>query len=461
MADMHNDGGPVVGRRLAAAAALISALALVAVLPLFLWEHRVPLIVSALGVFSLAWGVLRGAVSRGLRKVIWLGLAAGGAVAIVAAFFWTGQNAGLMLLAVGGVVVIFALAARYALEMPAPREPLVTVTGTMTNPVLLLNPKSGGGKVEKFGLEAAASELGVKTSVLRGGDDLEALALEAVGCGADALGMAGGDGSQALVARIAAKHDVPFVCVPAGTRNHFALDLGLDREDPRKALAAFRGHERRVDYAEVNGRLFVNNVSLGLYARIVQEPGYREAKAKTASELLPTLLGESAPPFDLSFTDPEGRRYDGAQLILVSNNPYEFTEGGDVVGRTRLDSGLLGVAVVAVYDPPSVRRFVEAVHRIRMGSFDGLRQWSCSSFRVESGDSGIPAGVDGEALELEPPLEFAIVPGGLRVLVPAGTRSPAPRRSTFDPATLRRLWAVATRGVDSASASHASRVESG
>ena len=132
--------------------------------------------------------------------------------------------------------------------------------------------------------------------------------------GADCLGMAGGDGSQALVASIAVEHGLPFVCVSAGTRNHFALDLGLDRRDPRQSVYAFRDAiERRVDYATVNGRFFVNNVSLGVYATIVQQEGYREAKAETTKQLLPELLGETAGALRPAVRD--ARRHRGRRVL--------------------------------------------------------------------------------------------------------------------------------------------------
>ena len=160
--------------------------------------------------------------------------------------------------------------------------------------MLICNPWSGGGKVDKFGLVALANELGVETVMLDHGLDLEQLARDAVARGADCLGMAGGDGSQALVASIAVECDIPFVCVTAGTRNHFAQDLGLDRNDPRTSVHAFRDAvERRIDYATVNDRFFVNNVSLGVYAAIVQQDRYREAKVETVETMLPELLGKT------------------------------------------------------------------------------------------------------------------------------------------------------------------------
>src|SRR5581483_4738045 len=97
-----------------------------------------------------------------------------------------------------------------------------------------------------------ARRRGIEAVVLEPGDDLRALAVEAAKR-AEVIGMAGGDGSQALVAAEAAKHDAAYVCVPAGTRNHFALDLGVDRDDVVGALDAFTsGLEREIDLARVN-----------------------------------------------------------------------------------------------------------------------------------------------------------------------------------------------------------------
>ena len=140
--------------------------------------------------------------------------------------------------------------------------------------------------------------------------------------GADALGMAGGDGSQAAVAAVAAEHDLPYVCVPAGTRNHFALDLGIDRNDVVGALDAFSdGHERRIDLGRVNGRAFVNNVAMGVYGAVVQSSAYRDHKVRTVIDMMPELIGPAAEPFDLRFIGQDGRPHDTAALVLVANNP--------------------------------------------------------------------------------------------------------------------------------------------
>jgi Diacylglycerol kinase catalytic domain len=260
-------------------------------------------------------------------------VAAVAAVAILvllAAVVLTAEDQGLGLVVVVGLLAGSAFLARYALRRDAAALKAQAVPGTPIGParqgVLIMNLKSGGGKAEQFALVDECHRRGIEPVVLQRGDDMLELAQRAIDRGADVIGMAGGDGSQALVASVAAAADVPLVCIPAGTRNHFALDVGLNRDDVVGALDAFdEAVERRIDLAEVSGRVFVNNVSLGVYAKIIQSPEYRDAKRQTTSAMLPALLGPDAAPFDLHFTGPDGTRQDGAQIIQVSNNPYALT----------------------------------------------------------------------------------------------------------------------------------------
>ena len=236
----------------------------------------------------------------------------------------------------------FAAATRRALRGAATREAAaaqpVSRAARPRRAILLMNPKSGGGKVERFDLVGEARRRRIEPVLLEPGDDLRALAHEAARS-AEVIGMAGGDGSQALVAQVAMEHDLPYVCIPAGTRNHLALDLGLDRDDVVGALDAFiDGGERRIDLAFVNDRIFVNNVSLGIYAEIVQSDAYRDAKLATVETMLPELLGPDATPFDLRFRGPDGREQETAQLVLVSNNRYVLDRLGGIGSRPRLDT---------------------------------------------------------------------------------------------------------------------------
>jgi diacylglycerol kinase family enzyme len=219
-----------------------------------------------------------------------------------------------------------------------------------------------------------------------------------------------------------------MVVVPAGTRNHLAMDLGLDREDVTGALDAYGAAvERAVDLGDVNGRAFVNNVSLGLYAQIIRSPAYRDAKMDTTLSALPGLLGPGSRPFDLRFADPAGMPHTGAHVVQVSNNRYGRT-AGTLTSRPRLDSGRLGVIALQLPEGPPEPAVLAAIARGRPDLLRGFAAWEAPAFEVDSGDV-VDAGVDGEALRLAPPLRFTIRPAALRVRLPrhASGLSPAAR----------------------------------
>jgi diacylglycerol kinase family enzyme len=332
--------------------------------------------------------------------------------------------------------------------LSAPPAPAATAKA---RPVLIMNPKSGGGKATRFHLADECKARGIEPIVLRPGDDLVRLAEDAIAGGADVIGMAGGDGSQALVATVAAAHGIPHVVVPAGTRNHFALDLGLDRDDVVGALDAFAdGAERRIDLAEVNGRVFVNNASLGIYAAIVRSPRYRDAKLQTAADMLPGLLGPDATPLDLRFTGPDGTGYTTAQLILVSNNRYQLDQIGGRGTREHLDDGTLGIVAARIDGPVQARRFIalESVGQIRR--FPGWQEWQTPRFEVRSAGP-LQIGIDGEALTMDPPLVFVCRPGALLVRVPRHAPAVSPAASAvhlMSRSTLGELAGVAVgRGL--------------
>jgi diacylglycerol kinase family enzyme len=392
------------------------------------WRLPLALVAVAAAVAGLWYAVSW----RGLVSAVGGLVAAAGLLALFLVVL-TADYHGLPFLLALALVVISAGAARYALHrdratLRAASTPGAAV-GRPAHPVLLMNPKSGGGKAERYHLVEECVARGIEPVVLRPGDDLLELAEDAIARGADVIGMAGGDGSQALVATIAAEHDIPHVCIPAGTRNHFALDLGIDRDDVVGALDAFfDGVERRVDLAQVNGRVFVNNASMGLYAKIVQSEAYRDAKLKTAADMLPDLLGPEAPPFDLRFMGPDGDEYPTAHLLLVSNNPYELDHLSGRGTRQRIDLGTLGVVAARIDGPADAVTFVglEAAGQVR--KFRGWREWDTPTFRVDSG-APIEVGIDGEALRLDPPLVFTSRPGALRVRIPKHAPGLAPATS--------------------------------
>jgi diacylglycerol kinase family enzyme len=232
--------------------------------------------------------------------------------------------------------------------------------------------------------------------------------------------MAGGDGSQALVAEIAARNGLPFVCIPAGTRNHLALDLGIDRADPRKAFDAFtKGFFTSIDYGLVGGQVFVNNVSLGAYAHIVSDEAYRDAKFSTTTALLPDLLAPEGQQADLRFEAPDGEKYDGVDMLMVSNNPYHMGSINGFGQRPRIDTGQLGVAVLSVESGLSVAAIVALAAAGTPHLHSGFRAWTAPTLTVTS-STRIRAGVDGEAMEFDSPLHFEIRHRGLTLLLPPG-----------------------------------------
>ncbi|MGB7982946.1 MAG: diacylglycerol kinase family protein [Candidatus Nanopelagicales bacterium] len=445
MGDQMESAGAGRRRRGAAIVALITgALALIAVLALLL-GHVAALLAGVLAAALAVTGGWYVLASRHLARIL------GGLVMIIglallaAAFVWAEGSPWALAVALGLGSASALLARRatqrhrqamVAADLAPPRPPA-------RHPVLIMNPKSGGGKVVKFDLVENCRARGIEPVVLAAGDDLVALAQDAVARGADVIGMAGGDGSQALVATVAMEHGIPHVVVPAGTRNHLALDLGLDRDDVVGALDAFTaGIPLTIDLATVNGRVFVNNASLGLYAEIVASQDYRDAKLHAALDALPDLLGENDDALDLHFVDDRGAAHDTADVVLVSNNPYVLDSLGGMGTRARMDTGELGVLCLTINSAADARRFLglQAAGQIRR--FPGWQEWSTPRFELDSGGP-VRVGVDGEALTLQAPVVFAMLPGALTVLLPphAPGRSPAARAMSGN--LPRELWRIA------------------
>jgi len=402
---------------------VVLALALIAVVPIALW-----------------YSVSRGGVKGRLAAVVTI-VAFGAAVGIVIA------TSGWQLLVRASFLVMALLLGRYALGKDTRTLKSLDKTGVRVGrarrPALIVNPRSGGAKAQRFHLEQECVNRGIKPIPLRAGDDIRALAERAIEAGADAIGVAGGDGSLATVASVAAAHDVPFVVVPAGTLNHFALDLGLDRDDVVGSLDAFgEAVERRVDVGEVNGRPFVNNVSLGLYASIIRLPEYRGAKIDTTLKELPHLIGPGSHAFELRFVDRDGNCHEAAHVLQISNGPYgTHLLGADT--RPRLDTGELGIISVLMPDESSEARLFDALASGRPERYEGFSAWSAPSFDVTSASS-IAAGIDGEAVDLEPPLHFVSRLHALRVRLPRSAigYSPAARTERVARA-IPDLWRVA------------------
>jgi diacylglycerol kinase family enzyme len=433
----------VILRRWLARLSLVLAAAAVVLLVVFGDLHSIAMLAIGLtvAVLSLAaafWFL----ATRGTRRWLALALVVLSPAAAIAAFALAGVL--WVALASAAVWLLAWLVARVALA-PDPadwRMPEHVPAAPARQPFVIMNPRSGDGKVGQFGLRHKAEQLGAEVYLMDGPGpvDVAAIARDAVARGADLLGVAGGDGTQALVADVAAEAGLPFVVITAGTRNHFALDLGLDRADPAACLEALAdGVDVWVDLGTVAGTTFVNNASFGAYAEVVQSPAYRGDKVRATLEQLPDLIaGKRGAALEVRAA---GVRLDDPQAVLVSNNPYGMEDFAGLSRRPRLDGGTL--AVVGV----SVATARQAAGLIRGARSAGLSVHLAPQVTVDSAAAQVPVGVDGEARMLATPVQCSIRPRALRVRVPRdrpGVPAPSARMNW---AKLRRLAAPARRAA--------------
>ncbi|MFC9628750.1 diacylglycerol/lipid kinase family protein [Streptomyces mirabilis] len=419
------------GKRWAARAALVAA-ALAVLLPLGYGgvDGVLLLFAALLGVAVTAAALWWALTRRGPLRWVAAVLAAVAPGAVITLFAVTG-----LLWAVPVSLALWTVAVwsgRYALRSDRTRAPRPKErrASPPRRPFLVMNPHSGGGKVAKFGLREKAERLGAQVVLLDPDkhQDVTALARAAVADGADLLGVAGGDGTQALVAAVAAEHGLPFLVVCAGTRNHFAMDLGLDREDPATCLDAL---------GFAGGHPFVNNASFGAYAAVVQSPAYRDDKIGTTLDLLPDLLTRRrGPRLTARAADTT---LDAPQAVLVSNNPYRTNDPAGLGRRERLDSGLLGVLGITVDSA------AEAAALVLDPAPDGLAVLTTREVVIDADRAEIEAGIDGEALVLPAPVHCRIEPGALRVRVPKERPGVPEAQPSLDWRRLRTLAATMGR----------------
>ena len=426
---------PVAGQRWIARAAFAAIVA--AVVVLVASEGPIGLTLLVVGLLA-AVAVLVGGfwflAKHGVLRWVGLALAVLAVVLMTVIFFRAGvvvvALVSLLLLLLGGT------AARHALRhTPEPWMP-TSAPVPVTHPFIVMNPRSGGGKVVRFDLAAKARALGAEVAVLEGPGyvDVAALVRDAVDRGADLLGVAGGDGTQALVAGIAADHDIPLLVISAGTRNHFALDLGLDRDDPSTCLQALTdGEEVRVDLGSIGDRPFVNNASFGAYAEIVQSPEYRDNKNHTMLDMLPDLLSGQQGT-DLTVRTG-GNTLDQLQAVLVSNNPYGSGRMRDMARRSRIDQGTLGVVAARMTNAGQAVGLLRRSQNRSVTMLDGDGE-----VVVEAGTPTIPVGIDGEAVTVDAPVHCTIRPRALRVRLPRNRPGVPPPRPKIN---WTRLWQIA------------------
>lgn len=399
------------------------------------------LVIGLIGAVAVLVGGYWFLAKRGIGRWLGLAVALGAVVAVLVIFLR--QDAIIVAIVTIALLGLGGAAARRAMHTKAPEWMPATSTPPPLRPFIVMNPRSGGGKVVEFDLKRKAEALGAEVALLDGPGhvDVAAIVRDAVDRGADLLGVAGGDGTQALVAGICAEHDLPLLVISAGTRNHFALDLGLDRDDPSTCLAALTdGEEVRVDLGLIGDRPFVNNASFGAYAEIVQSPEYRDNKNKTILTMLPDLLDPSQ---GSRLTVRTGARtLTDQQAILISNNPYGSGRLRDLGRRERIDQGELGIVaghVASAGEAAALLRRAEFRTVTNLVS-DGDVVVDIDRTGEQQGPAEIPVGVDGEALVVPAPVRCSVRPRALRVRLPR-ERPGVPVMP--DPIDFRRLSVLA------------------
>jgi diacylglycerol kinase family enzyme len=440
--EQQTPGRASVAQRWQARLSLVAAAAAVLVAPLVAGFGK-GLALALVGLAGLALtlaGVWWALTHKGLVR--WLAVAVAVLAPLVVLVLYTSRDLLWVVLVALGLLALAVAAGRAALRGdPVPEKMPEHDAPPPKRPYLIMNPRSGGGKVGRFGLKDKAEALGATVALLEGPGtvDVAELARTAVADGADLLGVAGGDGTQALVAGIAAEHNIPLLVISAGTRNHFALDLGLDRDDPSRCLDALTdGVELHIDLGVIGDRPFVNNASFGAYAAIVQSPAYRDDKRRTTTEMLPDLLvGHSGSRL---VARAGNVTIEGPQAVLVSNNVYGTDDIAGLGRRARLDRGTLGMLAV------TVNSAVQAAGLLRGQSSRGLTRLAGREVVVDADTAQIPVGVDGEALVLDTPVRCVVQPAALRVRVPRDRPGVPDPKPVMD---WNRLWRMALTGPGS------------
>jgi diacylglycerol kinase family enzyme len=270
---------------------------------------------------------------------------------------------------------------------------------------------------EKFG----QAGLDATVTLARDGNEILDAARRALDAGAGLVVGGGGDGTINGVASVLVGTGVPFGVLPLGTLNHFAKDLGmpLALDDAVRAIAT--GRPVPVDVGEVNGRIFLNNSSLGLYPDIVhdrEKQQRRLGRGKWLSALWASIAALKRYPFLSVRLMVEGQRLARrTPFVFIGNNEYTM-EGLAIGERARLDAGTLSLYVA---QHPSRFGLLRFALRALMGSLARERDFDvllAAEMEIETLRSQIMVATDGEVNLMQTPLRYRVRPGALTVIVP-------------------------------------------
>ncbi len=293
---------------------------------------------------------------------------------------------------------------------------------------VILNPHAGdddGGEAE---IERAFAARGVRARFTRLGDpdvDVDAVAERAGREGDGVLVVTGGDGTIQGVVGVAIERDVILGIVPGGTHNHFARDLGVGDDVEEAVATILDGRVARIDVAEVNGRPFINNVSIGIYPMIVRERLRQRVPGHWPGILWATLKVIVRPhPHLHARIRLDGELLEAkTQLVLVSNNRYRL-DPLSFGARDRLDEGTLGVYVSKRSNRRDLLALLARALVKRLPEAEAFEVRTARQVEIDArGRREFPLAMDGEVERIPFPLRLGIRPGALRVMVP---RDPEP-----------------------------------
>ncbi len=418
--------------RLLALLSLVLYVVLVVIIATLLIQNLILIVIfgvtSLLLAYSL-WLIFAG-TTKDEKIGIWLGGVASLALVAELLYFLIDQKnrRALLLIALLTVLylILFGVLRRKYWTIMREEAELSESTAKFKKPYLIINPVSGNGRAIKAHIDELAEKMGIKVIMTKKGVDISESALKAVRAGADVLGISGGDGSIGAVAKIAMEHNLPIVVLPGGTRCHFARDLGLDPKRIIDSLQGFNGLEKRIDVGDINGRIFLNNASFGLYADIVNHEEYRDNKLQVTRKVLQDIVSEKKKPYDLQFTAGK-TKIKHAILTVVGVNQYNTMSLLELGQRDQLDEGVIQVTIVTKLNNKLVKELLSIVSFKRPTSrreVEGISQWVGKSLVVDSKSKKLVVGVDGESEDYQTPVKIKILPGALRIYLPAeGVRS--------------------------------------
>jgi diacylglycerol kinase family enzyme len=273
------------------------------------------------------------------------------------------------------------------------------------------------GKLRAAGLDA-------ELVLAKDGEEMIASARRALDKGAELVAAGGGDGTINAVASVMVGSGVRFGVLPLGTLNHFAKDLGipLDLDEAVRNLA--QGVPREVDVGEVNGRIFLNNSSLGLYPDIVRDREKQQrrlGRGKWPAALWATLAALRRYPFlSMRLTVKDETLARRTPFVFIGNNRYTM-EGLAIGERDCMDDGLLSLYVAQHPTRLGLLRFAIDALRGKLGSERDFDVLEADGFEIDTHRHSLHVATDGEVTLMNPPLRYRVRPGALTVLVPAAT----------------------------------------